>query len=277
MKKEITLQNILEIRKIEPRRRCFATHSGIQDKKQNGTKTFSVPFEETIRPIYEAITNFKLKHNPSFGNYWHWINSDDELNRVKEWETSQGERVFLRDCLSLSLALGINLENNTSGKHTEIGQLEYQAKNHQNKEAVEELGRRCIATIEELPFYRDADLIAAVPQKPDKTFDLPTEMAKIISTHTGKSDITSYFSFGNLKGSVKEAPLERKWAEWENANLSLDTTKIDDLKGKKVILIDDKYQSGTTIQFVAMVLQKSGVSEIYGLCLVKTLRDTDNR
>lgn len=264
-------------RKPKPRRRCFARDSGIQKKKKNGTKTFSVPFEETIRPIYEAMTKFRLNYNPNFQNYWHLINSDEELNRISEWETSQRDRVFLRDCLSLSLALGFNLEDNTSGKRTEIGELEYRAKNHRDRKAIEELGRRCIATITELPFYRDADIIAAVPPKPDKTFDLPTEMAKIISTHTGKSDITSYFSFGNVKGSVKEAPLEKKWAEWENADLSLNTAKIDDLKDKKVILIDDKYQSGTTIQFVAMVLQKSGVSEIYGLCLVKTLRDTDNK
>lgn len=43
-----------------------------------------------------------------------------------------------------------------------------------------------------------------------------------------------------------------------------------------VILIDDKYQSGTTINFVASILRGAGAGAIYGLCIVKTARDTDN-
>jgi predicted amidophosphoribosyltransferase len=47
-------------------------------------------------------------------------------------------------------------------------------------------------------------------------------------------------------------------------------------KDSDVILIDDKYQSGTTMQFVAMKLQEAGARYIFGISLVKTLRDTDN-
>jgi len=43
-----------------------------------------------------------------------------------------------------------------------------------------------------------------------------------------------------------------------------------------VIVIDDKYQSGISIQFVASVLRAAGAGEIFGFCAVKTLRDTDN-
>ncbi|MBU1223377.1 MAG: hypothetical protein KKA22_00800 [Gammaproteobacteria bacterium] len=271
---EITLARVKETRELEPRRRCFADHSGIQAAKQNGTKSFSVKFKETILPIYEAMTGFQLKHSIQFWNYWHRIGDDDELAKIQDWESSQGSRVFLRDCLSLSIALGINFVDNQSHQHTELGELEHQAKQQQNKEAIKSLAKRCAETINELPFYKGADFIAAVPPRPGKEFDLPSWVAKLVSVVTGKPDITSNFSFGNTKASVKEVALEEKWAAWEAADLKVNGI---DLAGKKVILIDDKYQSGTTIQFVGMVLQKFGASEVYGLSLVKTLRDTDNQ
>jgi predicted amidophosphoribosyltransferase len=48
-------------------------------------------------------------------------------------------------------------------------------------------------------------------------------------------------------------------------------------KAPSVILIDDKYQSGMTIQFVASRLYDAGTAKVYGLCAVKTLRDMDNQ
>jgi len=271
---KITLERVQQMRALEPRRRCFADHSGIQMAKKNGSKSFSVKFEETILPIYEAMTGCRLHHSPQYSNYWHSIDDDDDLVMIQRWESSQGSRVFLRDCLSLSVALGINFPDNNSHNHTELGELEHRAKQHRDKDAIKELAMRAIATINELPFYKDADFVAAVPPRPDKEFDLPTWIAKLVAVATKKPDITPYFKFGNTKGSVKEVALDKKWAAWEGSELTLDGV---DLKDRKVILIDDKYQSGTTLQFVAMTLQKHGASEVYGLSLVKTLRDTDNQ
>jgi|SRR6185437_14421984 len=271
---EITLQRVQQMRTLEPRRRCFADNSGIQMAKKNGSRSFSVRFEETIRPIYEIMTGFQLYHSAQFSNYWHSIDDDEDLAKIQKWESSQGGRVFLRDCLSLSIALGINFPNNQSYDRTELGELEHRAKQHRDKDAIKELATRTFNTINELPFYKEADFVAAVPPRPDKEFDLPAWIAKLVAVATKKPDITRNFKFGNTKGTLKEAALDEKWTAWENAGLTLDSV---DLAGKKVILIDDKYQSGTTLQFVAMILQKHGASEVYGLSLVKTLRDTDNR
>ena len=48
------------------------------------------------------------------------------------------------------------------------------------------------------------------------------------------------------------------------------------LQGKLIILIDDKYQSGITLQFVASRLLEKGASKVFELCAVKTWRDDDN-
>lgn len=271
---EITLNRVQQMRALEPRRRCFVDHSGIQMNKKNGTKTFSVKFKETIGPIYEGMTGYRLQYSPQYDNYWHFIDDDEQLAEIQGWERSQGSRIFLRDCLSLSLALGSNFYDNRSYQRTELGEFEDRAKRQQDTGAINELAKRAIAAINELPFYRDADILTAVPPRPDKTFDLPSSIASLVAAGTKKSNITSNFNFEDTKVSVKGVALDDKWAAWEQVGL---TIKGIDLTGKKVILIDDKYQSGTTIQFVGMVLQKHGATEVYGLSLVKTLRDTDNQ
>lgn len=44
-----------------------------------------------------------------------------------------------------------------------------------------------------------------------------------------------------------------------------------DLKGKNVMLVDDLYNSGLTMQYVAMRLKELGVSRVFGVTLVKSL------
>ena len=160
------------------------------------------------------------------------------------------------------------------GERTEIGTLEYRAKQCGDKDAVTTLARQCVDTIKDFPLYNDADLVCAVPPRPGKNFDLPSALASRVGVELGKGDITHHFSFGSQKMSAKSATLDDKWAAWEAAQLAFNGTDITD---KRIILIDDKYQSGTTIQYIAMKLQEAGAGRIYGLCVVKTMRDTDNR
>lgn len=113
-----------------------------------------------------------------------------------------------------------------------------------------------------------------MPAHPDKPFDLPSEIAKIVSQKVGKSDITSNFIFKNGKGKIKELPYGEKWDEWDKTGLTFNDPTL--IAKKSVILIDDKYQSGSTISFVASKLQEAGAARIYGLSLVKTLSNDDN-
>jgi len=128
-------------------------------------------------------------------------------------------------------------------------------------------------TISDVIFLREADFVCAIPAMPQKGFDLPTRLVAEISKLTGISDITESFSLSGKEKSLKECTLDEKWDAWSSSNIEYTGP---DLKGKKVILIDDKYQSGVTIQYFGMILQTGGCAEIHGLCMVKTLRDTDN-
>ena len=187
----------------------------------------------------------------------------------------QGTRVFLRDCLDLSIALGMNIvqDNGTPGGHTPIGSLEARAKIAPDEAALDELVTIFVDAISSLPGYRDAKLIAAIPPRPDKQYDLPSVLAARLAARLSLTDMTRRFHFARPKGTVKETQVTAKWAAWEQSGLAL-TPKMFDRPD--VIVIDDKYQSGTSMQFVASVLRSSGAGFVYGMCAVKTLRDTDN-
>lgn len=101
-------------------------------------------------------------------------------------------------------------------------------------------------------------------------------MTKLVSEKVGKQDVTGGFVFNGHKSSVKAANFDEKWNVWEDAQVSFQNSSAFNVNDKTIILIDDKYQSGITIQYIAMKLQQAGADEVYGLSFVKTLRDTDN-
>lgn len=223
------------------------------------------------------MTGNSLQYSYRFDNYWHFLGSEEEIQATEKWAQAQGNRVFLRDCLSCSLALSLNMQDVQTGIRTECGELEYQAKSHECEVSTNALVDLLSAAIKELPFYNSTRLIAAVPARPGKTTrDLPGVLASRLATKLGLTDLTSHFIYGGPKDQLKEMPLAERWAAWEGAKLSLSAEGAAILKNQPVLLIDDKYQSGVSVSFVAMVLQQFGASEVYGLYAVKTMRDSDN-
>ena len=272
---KLTKSEVSRAHKREPKRRCFATHPGLGTENAAGDVSFSVNFPDTIQPIFEAQTGLHLDYIKKYKNYRLTTNSAaPAFTEIENWIKNQGTRVFLRDCLSLSLALDFNLESNRAPTRTHFGALEHDAKNNQAQGAIDELATATAHTITALPFYKDADFMCAVPSAPEKAFDLPRDIATLTSARIGKRDITAGFAMGAKTQSVKQATLDEKWDIWEDTGLHYNGF---DISGKDIILIDDKYQSGATLQFAAMKLQEAGASRVYGLSMVKTLRDTDNK
>ena len=260
------------------RRICFqTTHAGEPKRsKPPYVGTFNVPFFDTIGRSFAAGTNAELFPNRNFtGSYWRSIQEEAEFERIEAWVKRQGSRVFLRDCLDMSVALGMNIAQGEGGLegHTRLGALEARAKAAPDEAAIAELVTAFVDTIRDLPGYREAKLIAAVPPRPGKPYDLPSVLAARVAAALSLTDVTERFHFAQPKGTVKEARVEEKWAAWEQSGLTFSPA----LSGRPgVIVIDDKYQSGMSIQFVASVLRAAGAGEICGICAVKTLRDTDN-
>lgn len=270
--KEITKDTVSAAHNQEPRRKCFADNSGVQKRKAR--PTFSVAIE-SAKKIFEAQTGLELRESQEHKNFWRFV-SAEEIEKIEEWERNQGSLIYLRDCMSLSVAIDSNFTDNTSGQYTTIGALENNGKNNRDQNAINQLADTVSQVIQYLPFYKDADLICSVPPRPDKDFDLPSSVTNLVSGKVGKQDVTGGFVFNGQKSSVKAATFDEKWNVWEGAQVSFQNSPAFNVNDKTIILIDDKYQSGITIQYIAMKLQQAGAHEVYGLSFVKTLRDTDN-
>ena len=233
---------------------------------------FRVPFCDTVESLFSEEARLNLnKGNDNPPNCYRYIEDDDEFGRIQKWVRAQGTRVFIRDCLDLSIALDFNHPGNVKD-YTRFGKAEHDAKHELHARSVTRLTAGFVEAIRSLPFYRDAGLICAVPAHPSKSYDLPRTLAAKIFEQLELEDITSQFAFKRRKKSAKDAEVGQKWDVWENCGLSFDKPLGD----QPVILIDDKYQSGVSIQYVASKLYDAGASEVYGLCAVKTLRNTDN-
>jgi hypothetical protein len=260
------------------RRVCFATTHRDEPRLKAGPDyvgTLNLPFCQSVGPAFERALGVELKPGGRPGAWWRPIRSEEEFERVKAWVQAQGTRVFLRDCLTSSIALDLNLveADGAPDGHTLLGELESRAKTERDEDALTALTDAFCDAIRDLPRYREAALIAAVPPRPGKPYDLPQTLAERIAAALSITDVTSRFAFAAAKGTVKTAAVEAKWAEWEKSGLSFAPPLIG---RPAVILIDDKYQSGTSINFVASRLREAGAGDILGLCAVKTWRDTDN-
>lgn len=270
---EISAESVSAARRAGTRRICFAT-SHVNALKaveaENYCGSISVPFLDTIGPIFRAQTDLDF-FSSKISGYWRSIRDETEFRLIGTWVEQQGHRVFLKDCLALSIALGENM--NADRSRTELGDLEYQAKYEQRDPAIEELVTLANATIDDLPYYCDADAICAVPASKEKSFDLPGILAQRLAAERDLLNLTPKCSWARTKPSLKNTDVTDKWAALENANLQIEPLEADELS---VILLDDLSQSGTTMQYVAMKLQEAGVTRIYGLSMVKSRGDADN-
>lgn len=205
-----------------------------------------------------------------FEGLWLGIKDETTFGTIEEFCNRHSNTVFINDLLALSVALDMNFEDNYA--YTHIGQLEKNCKDHHDPESLARLADAAKHFLENTPFYMDTSVIAAVPPRPGKQYDLPTNLVKELAKRYRCDDISASLEWKNEKPSLKSLNIAEKWSSLESAELRCEY----DLQGANVVLIDDMYQSGTTIHYVASKLLGAGANKVFGLCLVKSWRDTDN-
>lgn len=270
-KKTITMEKLmLFISDKTTNRIHFAgSHEHALKKNEQGEGgKIILPFNDTIGPIIHSKTGKDLFAS-KFGGYWRGLNTNEEFERVQNFKEEYKDIVFLRDHLDLSLALSMNFDGDV---HTPIGELEVQAKFHNNEKAEAELTGICNEWIEKLPFLKEADYICAMPGSSAATESLPH---RIVSNLEGFDfeDISDSVSWTSKTRNVKDATTaEEKLEILEESGLQI--AEGLDLKGKTVLLFDDLYMSGLSMQYVAMKLKEAGAARVFGLCIVKSRSNT---
>ena len=121
--------------------------------------------------------------------------------------------------------------------------------------------------------YESADCVVAMPPSdPAKRYNLPRHIAARIAEKWGREDLTQHVGTVKLRTPIKEVGLARK------LDTLIGTIKVDEdiFEGKRVLLIDDLYQSGISMNYCALLLLRAGAQKVFGLACEKACRNDDN-
>jgi predicted amidophosphoribosyltransferase len=189
------------------------------------------------------------------------------------------QAVFIDDDLDECFALTFHTQMSVAGgyERTAIGQLVREAKPYDRAgsagslDKAKDLAALLARFVRQHPTYRRGDLLAAVPaSNVNKTFDLPSVLASEMAAGLGLVDATA---------AIRKARATRPMKDCRTVQ-----EKIDNLKdafvvdasvfgGKRVILVDDIYETGFSINEVGRAARSAGASLVLGLVATKTARD----
>lgn len=167
-----------------------------------------------------------------------------------------------------SVYLGPNEYGHDSYKttRTELGELLYRLKNHGDESAASDI----IAAVAGFLQHGAVDLIIPVPPSANRRVQPVILLAKGIGTRIGVpvvDCITTTRDPTQLKNITD--PTQR-----QAAVAGLYAVNVPEIAGKRVLLFDDLYRSGTTMNAITDVLLQQGrVAKVYALTVTCTRRN----
>jgi len=242
---------------------------------------FSETFQNAFKTMYPGTEYHALKVKGErlcvFLNDSNW--NTQAVEQTKEWLETVGQYVAIRDCLALSFALDYRTQGgDPDGARTRIGALCRLAKPYSNSDghdqaAADSLVEACLDFLKTMTCYDSIDSVVAMsPSRPDKPFDLPAYLAGQISSELGKANLCEKVRTVEARNELKTISADNKLDEIK------DTIELagDAFRGTTVLIVDDLYQSGTSMNYLAMLLQQAGAKKLFGLACEKTVRNRDN-
>ncbi len=185
--------------------------------------------------------------------------------------------------LDFCLALDFN-KTSPQGSRTQIGDWEYHAKYHQDKEATTDLGKVLCLGFRWLPWRHISKprLVTFIPCDPQKKVYLPRTLAgtlvkEVREAFWGTQNPLFKAELTKGKKSAKNLTFDQKIAQWEEIVDGEAIALSRSVQGCSVVVLDDLYQSGASLWSFAKYLKGKGASTVVGLACVKSLRDTDNQ
>lgn len=234
--------------------------------------TRAFPDHFMSRAFDDIYSNFE------WGTYIHGANPEMR-QQVAALLNLCKQHVFIQDDLTETFALGYHTETTATGgwRYTPMRELVYGAKPYSrpvtaaHREKAADLAHAYAAFIAQHPSYSRATVVTAVPGRAEKSFDLPAELAGQIAVSCGKIDGRQYVQKVRQTRPVKDCKTEQE--KINNVRNAFAVASDADLTDKDVILIDDIYQSGFTLNEVGRVLFEAGARSVFGLVATKTGRD----
>jgi predicted amidophosphoribosyltransferase len=132
------------------------------------------------------------------------------------------------------------------------------------------IAEQMISFIERFPLYHNSDgIVTALPSNPQKSFDLPATIAELIVGKTKIPYLKEALYKKRITAQMKYCPtLDDKK---DNIRDSIGANRFT-VEAKRLILLDDIFDSGLTLFETAKALWSAGARTVYGLSVTKTLK-----
>lgn len=243
-----------------------------------------LPFFETFENAFAAMctvdaTRFRESTGGRCYTFLRVPPGGEEMEQVRRWIELVGRYVVLRDCLALSCALDYDREGGDPDEpRTAVGELRARAKPYDREPtadtlaAADALVERSAEFFHEMTCYRYADgVVAMPPSDPEKRFDLPTYLTAGLAKAIEVPDLSASVRTVRARPPVKDTPVGDK------LDKLLGSVEVGpEVAGRSILLVDDLYQSGVSMNYVAMELLAAGATRVFGLACEKTCRNDDN-
>lgn len=168
---------------------------------------------------------------------------------------------------------GVTLAAASSYKNTALRELIHCLKYNGFLKAGKPLGEILIKYLSDLNLHLENSIVVPIPLYPSRKrkrgFNQAEILAEIVSKHFGSQLETNILK--RVKETKPQIELHNYKARRENLKNSFSINKklAHKLKNKRVLLVDDVYTSGSTMNEAAKALILIGVKEVIGLTVVK--------
>lgn len=231
--------------------------------RDNEKAWLNAPFTEPMNSLLSSLSGYSpfLYERKNGKGAARCLKTEEEYVSFIKFIDPYKDLVFLRDCLDLSISL--SMHESEPGVRTELGEAEYQVKYNQDDDKnMDMLVRSMQHWLEVLPYFKLADYVCCIPSS--RPF-----MHTIVSRLNGFQfeDISNDVLWKNKNDEIKGKTTEEKINLLNQFDLQINHS----VEGKTILLLDDMYQSGLTMQYVAMRMKQAGAKYVFGMTLVKAL------
>lgn len=198
---------------------------------------------------------------------------DQEFIAVKKFIRGQ-----LSHALHGDFDVGFALANHTEihdGKrdYTPIGKMVFEFKYQGKRSQLDPLMHEVVRFINENESYKNADLIVPVPStSKDRDYDPITLIAQVMSERTGIAVAR------NVLVKTRVTPPQKQLVNLTQKKLNVKNafkiTEREKIHRKTIILLDDLYDSGATLNECSRLLRNAGAEKVLAFALTRTVHST---
>ncbi len=153
---------------------------------------------------------------------------------------------------------------------SETGQLTYRLKYQGDLSVLSRLAEMAQALMAEQPALAQADMVVPVPPSQERAVDPVRSFCSALARR-----LKLPLELALVKTRQTDPQKELKTMPQKKANVAGAFGVKGDVRGKRVLVVDDLYNSGATMEEVARVLKAHGAKQVNVLTLTRTIHSDD--